>query len=223
MARELQVYGYMGHRSHVPKGQTREIVAAHSGAEMRRITGITASWYRDHCSVTGNPEEVELAMTNPGEIFWRPLVDMHSGKESRWKRGDEEWEDTDSMSKWEPLLGITVPDLDDPEEERKYRQLREGRFPDPEQPLPENSVFSAFFQKDSKIPVRPSMPPEYTRKHVGGPGGGQPVYVCPVCAALVFNAEGAIRHSSWHNTLVSVARLAEVNNESSWGTPERTV
>lgn len=76
----MKVYGWRGHRGK----QTREIVAARSAAEVRRITGMSrGDWEFSGCE-TGNDEEIALAMTKPGIVFWRELdgtdwVDTETG------------------------------------------------------------------------------------------------------------------------------------------------
>ena len=78
MAKQLKVYGWTGMRneSRGPKnhhGQTREIVAAYSIAEVRRITGMTrAEWEHSGCE-TGNANEIQTALAKPGVIFWTSL------------------------------------------------------------------------------------------------------------------------------------------------------
>lgn len=63
--KKLKVYGWYGFRAR----QTREIVAAHSVAEVLRITG--PRWLtRDEIVVTGNAHEIETAMRKPGTVFF---------------------------------------------------------------------------------------------------------------------------------------------------------
>ena len=74
MPRELKVYGWRSFRMECPPApngsrQTREIIAAHSVAEVCRLTGVR----RSEVSETGNEEEVRVAMKDPGVVFWRPL------------------------------------------------------------------------------------------------------------------------------------------------------
>ncbi|QGJ96527.1 hypothetical protein SEA_BEATUSCOMEDENTI_88 [Arthrobacter phage BeatusComedenti] len=67
MAKELKVYGFQGFRG---GKQTREIIAAYSGAEVRRRTGMSRrDWYRD-AGETGNPHDRAMALAKPGSIFW---------------------------------------------------------------------------------------------------------------------------------------------------------
>jgi len=78
MSKRLKVYGFLGARRDAytaqnHSGQTREIVAAKSIAEVMRITGRTRRELTNFGGVTGNPEEVSLAMGKPGSVFWKPL------------------------------------------------------------------------------------------------------------------------------------------------------
>lgn len=75
----LKVYGWTGarRRPDTPynQSQSREIVAARSGAEARRITGITRTYWEQSAAETGNADELETALAKPGVVFWRPLND----------------------------------------------------------------------------------------------------------------------------------------------------
>jgi hypothetical protein len=71
MKRTLKVYGWQGDR----REQTREVVAAYSKAEVRRILGLSAY---DNANLfnfaeTGNAEEIATALSAPGTVFWKPL------------------------------------------------------------------------------------------------------------------------------------------------------
>jgi hypothetical protein len=85
MSRKLRVYGWTGHRneSRGPRnhhGQTREIVAAHSAAEVMRITGMTRTeWTHSGCE-TGNDREIAIALASPGIVFWTPL----NARDEKW-------------------------------------------------------------------------------------------------------------------------------------------
>ena len=76
--KKLKVYGWtgfrkesIGERNH--HGQTREIVAAASAAEVMRLTGMTrTTWTNTGCE-TGNDNEIETALAKPGTIFWQPI------------------------------------------------------------------------------------------------------------------------------------------------------
>ena len=86
MSRSLRVFGYMSQRSEsrpAPNGgrQTREIMAAHSVAEVLRTRGLARAEFDRFGSETGNPIEIALAMSQPGVIFWRRLDDY---REAEW-------------------------------------------------------------------------------------------------------------------------------------------
>ncbi len=67
----MKVYGWRSFRAVV--GQSREIVAAKSVAEVLRITGLTRyQWNLNGCE-TGNAEEIAQATKAPGQIFWRSI------------------------------------------------------------------------------------------------------------------------------------------------------
>lgn len=74
----MKVYGWLGFRSHAATrhghGQTREICAAKSKAEVGRLLG------RDprgifNLDMTGNSAELAAALARPGVVLWRPLDD----------------------------------------------------------------------------------------------------------------------------------------------------
>jgi hypothetical protein len=78
MTKQLKVYGWNGYRAECPSAnngshQTREIVAAHSVAEVLRIAGISRREFEWNGDETGNTTETTLALTYPGTIFWKPL------------------------------------------------------------------------------------------------------------------------------------------------------
>lgn len=87
--RPLKVWGWVGWRAECPPSpngghQTREIVAAHSFAEVVRLADTTAYYLRNHGCVTGNVEEVAIATASPGIVFWRPLDHRGGGG---WRSG----------------------------------------------------------------------------------------------------------------------------------------
>ena len=92
MPKKLKVYGWIGWRREAgtrPNNQqTREIVAATSMAEVGRIIG-TPHRQLFNLGETGNPRELEVALAEPGVVFWRPLDD-HTGV---FGRGREKWRD----------------------------------------------------------------------------------------------------------------------------------
>jgi len=75
---KLKVYGWQGHRSECPPAanggqQTREIVAAPSKAAAARAAGKKDPRSLFNFDETGNQHEIEIAMAEPGTVFWRPL------------------------------------------------------------------------------------------------------------------------------------------------------
>lgn len=90
MTRTLKVYGWTGYDPQNVEGhnkQTREIVAAHSIAEVTRIADITRYEFNTYGSETGNSEEIALAMSDPGVVFFRGINDRNGN----WKRrGNDE-------------------------------------------------------------------------------------------------------------------------------------
>lgn len=85
MPRKIKVYGWIGARpeSRVEgnrHGQTREIVAAASMAEVLRITGMKRDDFTRSGCETGNQEELELALSKPGVVFWQPLY-----RDNEWR------------------------------------------------------------------------------------------------------------------------------------------
>jgi len=90
MARKLKVYGWCGlrydmafkaacrsHGREAPRFhdiQSREIVAAHSQAEVARIAGAKGPWQLFNLCETGNEAEILLATSKPGTIFYKPIA-----------------------------------------------------------------------------------------------------------------------------------------------------
>ena len=87
MTATLKVYGWQGTRANAashPDGQpwsnqTREIVAAASEAAVARAAKVSRPRQLFNLGETGNAKEIEVAMSKPGIIFWRPY-DSRSGK-----------------------------------------------------------------------------------------------------------------------------------------------
>lgn len=82
MPRPLKVYGARGFRSDCREAanrsrQTREVIAARSKAEAKRLAGWR--WGNDWFGETGNADEVRIALTRPGKLFWKPL-DAHNSE-----------------------------------------------------------------------------------------------------------------------------------------------
>ena len=75
-SRELRVYGTTSFRSACPPAangsrQTREIIAAHSKTEAKRLAGWRIG-LSEICE-TNNDAELALARAEPGMVFWSPL------------------------------------------------------------------------------------------------------------------------------------------------------
>jgi hypothetical protein len=75
--RKLKVYGWTGWRTECrqsPNGgkQTREVMAAKSKAEVGRKAGLKRGELNEMCD-SGNEEDINAAMAEPGVVFWRPL------------------------------------------------------------------------------------------------------------------------------------------------------
>jgi acetylornithine/succinyldiaminopimelate/putrescine aminotransferase len=78
VARELKVYGWRNWRHGTTfHGQTREVMAARSVAEVLRTAGITRATWNHGGSITANVAEVALAMSKPGTVFWQSSKDRN--------------------------------------------------------------------------------------------------------------------------------------------------
>lgn len=87
MKKKLKVYGFRGWRKECPAApngnkQTREIVAAHSKAQVKAATNVPAYEIEE----TGNDEEVKLAMSEPGRIFWQPHM---RSNDTNWRKAEK--------------------------------------------------------------------------------------------------------------------------------------
>lgn len=85
-----------------PRTQTREIVAATSQKEAVRLFNasglyMTIGELRNYGNVTGNPQEVETAMAQPGQVFWRALDDMGGDFTAAQPKGADRWHDARSV------------------------------------------------------------------------------------------------------------------------------
>ena len=72
---KLKVYGFTKWRAAAipaPNGnrQTRNVVAAHSVAEVMRLADMSRNDYNLSGSETGNADEIAVAMSEPGVVFW---------------------------------------------------------------------------------------------------------------------------------------------------------
>jgi hypothetical protein len=71
--KELVVYGWTGRRAEI--GQTREIMAAHSKAEVARAAGYNSPARMFNLSRTYNAIEIEVATAAVGQVFHHPLYE----------------------------------------------------------------------------------------------------------------------------------------------------
>lgn len=88
----LKVYGFTKWRAAaIPalngNRQTRNIVAAHSIAEVMRLADMSRNDYNLSGSETGNADEVVVAMSEPGVVFWVEF-DMAGLNTKNYKRDD---------------------------------------------------------------------------------------------------------------------------------------
>jgi hypothetical protein len=81
MARDLKVYGMVisGSRADnlADAVQVSAIVAATTKAEAANLFGVSSGEFRNYASVTGNAEQVEIAMSKPGQVFARNANRYH--------------------------------------------------------------------------------------------------------------------------------------------------
>lgn len=82
MVRKLEVYGWTGFRG---GKQTRDIVAARSVAEVLRISGISRSMWNWSGCESKNPKDIEIAMSDPGVVFWTEYGD-HRLPDAVWHK-----------------------------------------------------------------------------------------------------------------------------------------
>jgi hypothetical protein len=73
----LKVFGWVGYHDESTDyhKQARMICAVRSKAELRRITGLSRSFVDDFAGITGNAQEIEAALREPGLILWRSIND----------------------------------------------------------------------------------------------------------------------------------------------------
>jgi hypothetical protein len=67
---QLKVYGWSSFRG---RTQSREVVAAHSLAEVARLAGYKRPSQMFQLTATGNGPEIAQAMQEVGVVFWHPL------------------------------------------------------------------------------------------------------------------------------------------------------
>ena len=79
--RGLRVYRWTSFRNvgQVGRGQTVEIVAAESMAEVRRLLGVHKHAVEPEFTITSNANEVLTAMEAPGTVFYRQIDDYRDG------------------------------------------------------------------------------------------------------------------------------------------------
>lgn len=70
MARPLKVFGWYGRREGTTHGDSREIIAASSKAEVCRLLDKRPSQLRS-IAPTRDPVEIAVAMAKPGVVHWR--------------------------------------------------------------------------------------------------------------------------------------------------------
>lgn len=77
MATALKVFGWQGFRSdsNLPRGMTREIVAAPTQIAAARIAGVKRPGQLFNFCETGNRDEIAAAMAQPGVVMYRGLDD----------------------------------------------------------------------------------------------------------------------------------------------------
>jgi hypothetical protein len=82
---KLKVYGctHFARTGNSYRLQVRAIVAERSMAGAARAFQMSAHHLRQYGAETGNAEEVEVALAEPGVVFWREL-DYPRGE---WRRG----------------------------------------------------------------------------------------------------------------------------------------
>lgn len=78
----LKVYAWQSHRREASRrtanssGQTHEIVAANSKAEVGRIVGVRPTQLFN-LGETGNKIDIATATSRPGVVFWCPIDEAH--------------------------------------------------------------------------------------------------------------------------------------------------
>jgi len=91
--RTLKVWRIGGFRNECPRtangnNQTHEIVAAKSASEAARLFGTPYSNMKKYGGETGNEDDVRIAMSSPGTVFWRPVDERDR---SHYVRAGEPW------------------------------------------------------------------------------------------------------------------------------------
>ena len=83
MARELKVYRTTAYLRGSGQ-QMNAIVAATTQKEAVRLLAITPSEFRHSGGITGNTESIEVAMSEPGQVFCKPAA-KHGIPYVRWE------------------------------------------------------------------------------------------------------------------------------------------
>lgn len=68
MAKALKVYTWSGFRN---GKQTQEIVAAYTGVEVCKLTGVKRTGQLFNFGLTGNQEDIALATSKPAVVFYK--------------------------------------------------------------------------------------------------------------------------------------------------------
>lgn len=86
--KKLKVYTWMSFRVECKthSRQTKEVVAAKSGAAAARLAGEDNPRRLFNFQEGGSPSEETVALANPEVIFWRPLDDNTGG----WHRNQQD-------------------------------------------------------------------------------------------------------------------------------------
>jgi hypothetical protein len=78
----LQVWGWSDWENN--STPTREVMAAHSKAEVARAAGVKSPERLWNLGVTHNEAEIQQAMSAPGQVFWYPRIERDR-QPLRWR------------------------------------------------------------------------------------------------------------------------------------------
>lgn len=87
-ARPLKVFTVRAYLGGNARGQVRAVVAAPTAAAAARACRVTPHRLRMYGSETGNPLQIEVAMSDPGAVFFCPCA--------------VDGPDASSYTRWEP-------------------------------------------------------------------------------------------------------------------------
>jgi hypothetical protein len=91
MASRLKVYGGWIIRPNVGSSpQCKVVVAAKSRAEVARLLDVGIRHVTNFMSETGNAKDIEVAMSEPGTVFLRPMDPSPDPNDAGWKP-EGEW------------------------------------------------------------------------------------------------------------------------------------